>query len=233
MPKETLNTPAIADDVSRVMHGGVYWADPVISWEEAAEQLQCSYSALSKWLTMNPDIKKTYCSKRIYDGRKKYVILVEALPVIANMRDSDRGNQHEKKEPSSKIPEMKKKIVEKAIEITKSQGSLQRYTNHQLLDEITRRLSNDVEQLKEDSQQYQERLTELENGNPKLTTGQRQRLNEVVRRLGFELEVPIKQVWTRMHEMTGRHTIEEYVFEDYGVSINWLKKVYKKNNINW
>lgn len=41
------------------------------------------------------------------------------------------------------------------------------------------------------------------------------------------------QVWNMVHEMTGRRSVEDYIFEDYGVAIKYLKRVYEKNAIAW
>ncbi len=85
----------------------------------------------------------------------------------------------------------------------------------------------------EKTKEIEDRLTEIEGGQKSITTGQRKYLNERVRSLAFELDAPFPKVWKAVHDCTGRHSIDEYLFEDYGVAMEYLKRVYKKNNFNW
>lgn len=69
--------------------------DTLISLKDAAEKMGITAHSLNDWLNHHKDVKGTYCvldKNQKGTGRKKILIHKEALLVIANMKDSFRGN---------------------------------------------------------------------------------------------------------------------------------------------
>jgi hypothetical protein len=203
-----------------------------ISLEEAGQQLNMSYSTLSKWLTSHKDIKDKYCFKAKYQGRKRTLIYIEGLAVILNVKDTGRNVSEGKKELNSKIPEVKEQLAEKAIEQVKSSQSLESlYSQAQMMVKTLEQLMNVSGQV----QNHEERLLTLEGDTENLvmTNGQRERLNERLRFFCSQTGVGHALVWRDLHDITGRKSINEYVFADYKVALSRLREIYKLKNIQW
>ena len=204
----------------------------VIDIVGAAELLKCSHPALRMWLKVHPEIKEKYCRKERYEGRRKTVIQVEALALIANMRN-DNGR---KVKESLTFKEAKRNIIEK--EIRKPRKSLS-----ELRDIIDHMIAQDA-QVKETGNkvhQLESKVADLEGDTTKIpiTEGQRKRLHERVNYFCFWMEehrrIKIRQgqVYRKIHDMTGRKTTNDYVFEDYKIAIKVLKDWYKQFNVTW
>jgi hypothetical protein len=233
----------------------------VLSLEDAAPHLGIGPKALRLWLNDHQEIRGQYCFKDKYFNEKKNVyrrqtvIRVEALLIIANMRDGGRGNQFGKGMLSTSFVGKKKEMAETAIE----QVALNRFMERQqqsidtqnkmmerllvLLEEKNKpQLPPSVqidkamdEKMIQQVLSLDSRVAEIEGDTSKikLSTGQRERLNERIRFLSIQLEEPFWKVWIRLHEVTGRRAVGEYMFEDYETAITWLKKEYRENSINW
>jgi len=196
------------------------------SLPEAAKALGVSPSAISHWLNANEDIKGQYTAKAVHNGRMRIVITAEGLTVLATVKGGKSKTANG--EIISSIKKGKQAIAEKAIE--KSQPS----NTMQILDTLMLQIQAMREQeLRVDN--HEERIVELEGDITKMpiSDGQRTRLNERVRLLAFDLQVPFPAVWKQLHDMTGRKTINDYTFQDYGIAITYLKGTYKKNHIAW
>lgn len=202
-----------------------------ISLEEASQQLGISYSSLVRWLKKNTEIKDKYCFKASYQGRKKTLIYVEALLVIANVKDSDRGNKS-KTAPSTTFQKGKQKLAENAIEQVKTSQSLESlYSQAQMMVKTLEQLM----QVSGQVQNHEERILTLEGDtqNAPMTSGQRERLNERLRFFCSQTGVAHALVWRDLHDITGRRSINEYVFEDYKIALSRLREIYKLKNIKW
>jgi biotin operon repressor len=66
----------------------------VLSLDEAAEQLGVSRKGLNSYLMRHPELKEKYLNKDYYDGRRRYVLKIEALPFIVITRNVDSKNLH-------------------------------------------------------------------------------------------------------------------------------------------
>lgn len=203
-----------------------------ISLEEAGQQLNMSYSTLSKWLISHKDIKEKYCFKAKYNGRKRTLIYVEALAVILNVKDTGRNVSKEKKELNSKIVEVKEQLAEKAVgQIKTGQGLESLYSQAQMMVKTLEQLM----QVSGQVQNHEERLLTLEGDteNLPMTSGQRERLNERLRFFCIQTGIGHALVWRDLHDITGRKSINDYVFADYKLALGRLREIYKLKNIQW
>lgn len=202
-----------------------------ISLNVAAENLGIRYNSLIKWLSDNKDIKDQYCQKMIIDGRRKWVLSKDGLLVIANMRETTKS------EITSQFRHGKKKMAEAMIvKRDEEQVFIQILQQSQALLQHAQailQVRTQIETVAEKNNELEERLNEIESGTKKMTTGQRKYLNERVRALALELDAPFPRIWNAVHDMTGRRSIDDYLFEDYGVAIQYLREVFKKKGIEW
>ena len=203
-----------------------------ISLEEAGQQLNMSYSTLSKWLTSHKEIKEKYCFKAKYQGRRRTLIYVEALAIILNVKDTGRNVSEEKKELNSKIPEVKEQLAEKMVEQVRTTQSIESlYSQAQMMVKTLEQLMHISGQV----ENHEERILTLEGDteNLPMTSGQRERLNERLRYFCSQAGVGHALVWRDLHDITGRKSINEYVFADYKIALGRLREIYKFKNIQW
>jgi hypothetical protein len=208
-----------------------------ISLEEASQQLNMSYKSLAGWLTSHKEIKQKYCFKAHYQGRRRTLIYVEALLVIANVKDSSRGNQNKKILPSENFNQGKQKLAEKVVEQVKASQSLESlYSQAQMLVQTIEGLLN--VQVKVEN--HEERLLTLEGDvdNAPIEVGQRTFLKEFCNRLHFGLKeqgknVHFSSIRKDLNIAVGKHSVEEYTQADYFRAIATLKRWYKHHNIQW
>jgi hypothetical protein len=207
-----------------------------ISLDEAAQQLGVGTNALRLWLKRNPEIKNKYVSKEQIFGRKRFVINVEALLVIANLRNLDSKNEHR-----VRFSEGKKKLAEKTIEskLTKQ------LSNIDLLRQLQVTIAQQIENYdklnthEERIEIVEQKVDELDvNPEMAITDAQRQFLQERVNALHFKLaekNINIHQSLIRkeLNESVGRHSVNEYTFQDYYISKGILKKMFKKHGFEW
>lgn len=212
------------------------------SYPEAAELLNVSHEGLSRWLNNHIEIKEKYVSKKKHNGRRRLVIASEAIPVIANMRDNNRGNQYAKNELSTKNVQFKKELAERAVEQTKQVNLPAAQNIEQLKTALMQAMVASQAALEslelatrntERIEDHDQRLSLLEGDTSSLpiTEGQKKVLNERIRKLAFERQIHFSQVWTQLHELVGKRSITEYVMEDYFVAITVIKKWYKMYGI--
>lgn len=201
-----------------------------LSLDEAAEQLGVSYSGLRDYFKHHPEVKAKYVFKEKYNGRRRFVIKVEALPQISIVRNLDGKNKK-----VSDFKKGKEMIAEKAIETLKPKLS-----RMEMLKESLKNVQALIEQEKK-LDNHEDRISTIEDelaSDMAITTGQRQQLHERVNLLHYELEkrginIPQAKIYLKMHDETGRPSINDYKFEDYRVAKRVLKDWFKKLNINW
>lgn len=207
-----------------------------ISLEEASQQLGITYGQLVKWLNTNKEIKEKYCFKAKYNGRRRTLIYVEALLVIANVKDSDRGNQS-KIAPSATFQKGKQELAETVVEQVKTSQSLESlYAQAQMLVQTIEGLLH--VQVKVEN--HEERIATLE-GDPDtmpIVDGQRKILAEFCNRLHFGLKeqgknVHFSSIRKDLNIAVGKHSVEEYTQADYFRAISVLKRWYKQQGVQW
>lgn len=202
-----------------------------LSLDEAAQQLGTGRKGLDTYLTNHSELKDKYLSKQQYKGRRKLVLDIEALPFIVITRNTNSKNLQ-----LEGISKVKENLANKAIAEIKQPKKYNR--------EALQRMVEQAQALLEQAEQiddHETRIGEIEEelaSDMAITTGQRQKLHERVNFLHFELEkkglnVSQARIYGKMHEETGRATINDYKFEDYRVAIRVLKDWYKRININW
>lgn len=212
-----------------------------ISLHEAAEAFHISYSAFCSLLDRYPEIKEKYVQKEVYKGRRRFVIEPEGMLVLANMKDSDRGNK--KIKTGMIFRESKKKIAERAIAEVKQHPPTGIEALKQLQVVIAQQIENyeAIGNQGKKIEQLDERVSELEGDTSKMpiTESQRKRLHERVTNLHYQLlekrrvNTPFRNIWLKVHEATGKSAVSEYTFEDYRFALSFLKDTYKRLNIEW
>jgi len=163
------------------------------SIDEAAKALDCSPNSLRKWLHLNPSIKDKYCLKAHYpnnlDGRIKTVISIEALPIIANMKNV--SGKDRKSAVTEHFKEGKRKIAEKAIDGAKIEDTLS-----QMQQAITL-LANEIQTLKGNPKNPLALTATTELPKEKST---RKLLNERLRKFAEENDLHYPVVWGKLYE---------------------------------
>jgi len=212
-----------------------------ISLGEASQQLGVTYSGLVHWLNKHKDIKDKYCFKAKYQGRRRTLIYVEALLVIANMKNTTfQGNQYRKVEGASinKNTELgKQKLAESTIERVKGSQSLESlYSQAQTLVQTIEGLLNVQVQV----ENHEERLLTLEGDidNAKIEAGQRKFLAEFCNRLCFGLKeqgknVHFSHIRSELNIAVGKPSVNDYTQADYFRAIAILKKWFRQHNVTW
>lgn len=202
-----------------------------ISLDEAAQNLGVSTSGLRHYLSRNSALKDKYLKKEIYDGRRKHVISVEALPFITITKNIKSKTGH-----GVTVSKMKDVVANRTI------AQMKPKTSREILNSV---IATAQELLKQEEQieDHEARLSTLEGEDGDLsklpiTQGQRAQIHERVNLLHYELLknktfVPQKNIYIKMHEQTGRTSITEYKFEDYKVAKGFLKEWFNKLNIKW
>lgn len=97
-----------------------------LTLQEAGNRLGITAHSLNDWLNNHKDIKEKYCCFDHFKrgkGRKKILILEEALLVITNIKDSFRGNR-KKAGNQTFLQEGKKKLANYAAEKITSESIL-------------------------------------------------------------------------------------------------------------
>ena len=164
-----------------------------ISIAEAAQQFRMTSNGFSAWLKRNSDIKDEYCFKAKYKGRRKTVIKVEALPVIANLRNIG-GNQ--KSDTVSPFREGKKKVVQKAMNNSKTE---------QILSQLLEQQASLIERIdKLERTNKFLALPKAEEEPPELDY--RQKIVQRVNAYAQERDIPYKVVYGKLYyEFSCRH----------------------------
>lgn len=179
-----------------------------LSYPEAGQKLGVTASAISHWINKMPDFKDRYVVSKFHNGRKRKVVTVEGLTVLANAKDTDRGGKYKNNEPSSRnlFKAGKIRIAEQAIQ-PKERPSLLA-----LREMIDRAIEH--EKLLDN---HETRIADLEGDISKsaITTGQRKLLHEKINALHYglkekDINVPQSRIWQKVHEFTGRKTILEW-----------------------
>jgi len=120
----------------------------------------------------------------------------------------------------------KNHLAEKAIEANKPQyevattGKLSQTIKALLaVCEIAEQNQQEIKQLKGDVA-----MLKGDTANYPIRKGQRDILNERVRRFSYNAKVPFPKVWKKLHEQVGRRSLHSYVFEDYKLAISLINE---------
>ena len=214
---------------TKIVNGSQNELVKYLSFEESAQQLGMSYSALSAWLLQYPQIRDKYCLKGKVNGRLKYVLLVEGLPVIANMKDSDRGNQRKKIVPSTKIPKAKQQLAERAVEQTKMTLTSTSF-------DVMRQMIDMLEVSSKRMDSFEKRMDKIESPEADvqpLSKKNRKLLWDRVNAIHYATGIPHAVLYADLHLRVGRAGIEQYLQADYYSALRHLKPMFKKNNLYW
>jgi len=170
--------------------------EEVVSLPEAADQLGIARSSFNRWINNHQEIKEEYCFKTNYKGgRRRIVIKLIALPIIANMKDI--GGRR-KSASTAQIQKGKKKIAKIAIE----KGSTEK--KMEWLYKTVCELRNDVLELKHSKQPKQ-----IEKKNPLALPmakeepppiSHRAMINQRLRKFAQENEFEYFVPWGRLYE---------------------------------
>lgn len=211
-----------------------------IEWfrlQDAPQLFDISYSQLAKLVKQaDDDFKAKYIKKMKTIGKRQTHISKAGMLVLANMKDSSRGNQY-KVAPNATLRESKKMIAERAIESSEmsTDPMLQQLQIMANIRKQQLKQQEVIERLQQDNEEMKVRmaLVEGDTQHMPLTTGQRQRINERVRLFASKTGIPHGTVWGGLHLKVGRKKIDDYRFDDYSAAIALLKTAFNKHNIEW
>lgn len=180
---------------------------------------------------------KEYVTLTPSRGRKygKFCITRPGLVVLANLKDSDRGNQHRKStvKPGFSL-QAKKNIAEIAIA---AQTIPQELLNDPFIKLRLQQLQ-DINQVRQEVQNLKTEIQEvkqlaIEAPPTDLVTSQREFLNDRLRYFCIQTEMSPSYVWKKLHSYMCKESINDYKFGDFKPAIRYLKEMYRGNGIEW
>jgi len=203
-----------------------------LTGREASKLLGIGYSSYTRLLVNYKGELEPYLSK-VQKGRGKAMTYIEkkGLLILATLKNKGNNKVH-----SMQLADFKKskvKLVEKATSIS---FPLE-YLNDPIIALRVQIIENE-KQLKELgylTDNHEERILTLEGDteNLPMTQGQRERLNERLRFFCANAKIQHSLVWRDLHDITGRRTLNDYVFADYKVALGRLRENYKLKNLKW
>jgi len=187
--------------------------------------------------------------KRYKESIKEYIVLIPSkgtkygklcitrpgLIVLANLKDSDRGNQHRNStmKPGINV-QAKKNVAEIAIA---AQTIPQELLNDPFIKLRLQQLQ-DINQVRQEMQSLKTEIQEVkqlatETPPTDLITSQREFLNDRLRYFCIQTEMSPSYVWKKLHAYMCKESINDYKFGDFKPAIRYLKEMYKNARIEW
>jgi hypothetical protein len=219
----------------------------ILEWQDvetAARTMQIHPRSFRKLIASYEDKLQDYLKYEKSRGTKgkKLLINKDGLVILATMK-SNTSIRHEK------YLIAKKQIAEKAIKqvrtpmvptVTTLSPALALQQAVNLMVEQEKKL-NQMEQRQTQVEQRILQLTNSLDGDTKLTTAQRARLNDRVRALAFHVghsrnetaEYWFRRLWRKLHDCMRKTDIEAYYFEDFPTAIETLKTFYVEYGLTW
>lgn len=214
--------------------------------KDVAKYFNIDNSALNAWLRIHDDFRENQEYIIELGGGKKPRRFFTDLGITAygTIKDHSRGNQHsERKVLSSLSQQPKAKVAESAHMLTEVHTDpvmaqikiLALMREQQLADHEQIQLHEEkIAQIEATSQLLIEAQQKRdEPGYEKMTKGQRDTINDFVRRLSIQTKIPFQVIWSNMHKYTGVNKLEHYTHADYRRGVQFIKNEYARYDIEY
>lgn len=207
---------------------------------EFAAKIGINRRTLNLWLQRHPDFVAKHCKNRasIASVRPRYSIHWKAIVDYATYKNTFHGNQHVKKEMVSNPVENAKAVVsENALQnIERKQSQLSPIQallqSVQMMAEMEQRVDAHESKLLQLEEKI-EAATEVLTSPVPVTNGQRQFLNDRVRKYCIEHDLPFHVVWRQVHEHVGLAAVHKYELKHYQAALKYVEKMYIETGLIW
>lgn len=207
---------------------------------EFANGVGMTAHAVNQWIHRHPEFAQKYCQNiSTNPERKKWLILWEGVSVFLAIHNGRTGNQYRSKATLTRaFEEAKENVAQKANEAIKM-ATMQPTTPIQALLQAVQQMADMEARFQKTEQKVvmlEERLEEATNvlTTPiPVTAGQRQFLNDRVRKYCIEHELPYHTIWRQIHDHVGVIAVHKYELKHYQAALKYLEKMYIETGLIW
>lgn len=213
--------------------------------KDVAEYFKIDNSALNAWLRIHDEFRNN--SEYVVEmggGKKPRRFFTElGISVYGNVKDKTyKGNRHKKKVgPTLYTPQVS--IAQSAHQLNQMHADpvmaqiriLATIREQQIADHEQIQLHEEkIAQIEATSQLLIEAQQKRDDpGYEAMTKGQRDTLNDFVRRLSIQTKIPFQVVWSNMHKYTGVNKLAHYTHADYRRGVQFIKNEYARYDIEY
>lgn len=204
--------------------------------KEFAAGVKASQPSLVEWIRVHPKFKQEFCQK-IGSGSKRprYLIFWKGIAEYIAQKNAFNGNKNRAgeqgfSEVKSKVAEQANQNIErKQSQLTPIQALLQ---SVQMMAQMEQRVDAHESKLLQLEEKI-EAATEVLTSPVPVTNGQRQFLNDRVRKYCIEHDLPFHVVWRQVHEHVGLAAVHKYELKHYQAALKYVEKMYIETGLIW
>lgn len=203
---------------------------------EFAAGVKSTPHAINQWIHRHPEFAEKYCQNiSTNPARKKWLIYWEGISIFLAKRDRFRGNRFKSPEPlvtrgSESAVERVGEKANEAIKIQNSQDPI--IANLQAMIELRQNQLATNERVEQLEKRVEEVVAIATSPIP-VTAGQRQFLNDRVRKYCMEHDLPYHIVWRQIHDHVGVIAVHKYELKHYQAALKYLEKMYIETGLIW
>lgn len=211
------------------------------SFPEAANKMEISPRAFRYLLHEHKNEIGEYITKAIVNGRKRKVIKEAGMIILKNDKDRFRGNQFIEKEAKLPILTAKKKIAERAIQVS-NQSKTQVKSDIQVLLQVVQAMADNEKKQNERFDNLEKKFdqaTQILTTPIETTAAQRKFLNDRVKGYVKQMEdtystkILYSYVWDQLHKHVGVHGIANFKFPHYIAAQKYLEQMFNDAGLLW
>lgn len=211
------------------------WFSPA----EVADGVKVSRAALVEWIRVHPKFRQEFCQKvGVGEKRPRFLIHWKGISeYFAQKSKTHRGNRYSKSLDPRDLETAKSNVAQMANQTIERQHSQSLpadpiLANLQMMIEMRQSqlaLGTKVEILEK---KLEETMAIATTPVP-VTNGQRQFLNERVRKYCIEHDLPFHVVWRQVHEHVGLAAVHKYELRHYQAALKYVEKMYRETGLIW
>lgn len=196
---------------------------------EFAAGVGISKRTLNLWIQRHPDFVKNFCQNISKGKIVRYLIFWKGLSEYIAQK-SQSGTAGNIMFPIRKAKSVLAEKANQTIETENSQDPM--IANLTAMIELRKSQLAMTERMDHFENKLAE-VTEVLTTPVDVTAGQRQFLNERVRKYCISHDLPFHIVWRQIHEHVGIPAVHLYKFKHYSAALKYIRKMYDETGLVW